>query len=79
MQWYVGMDRGKRQHQICLLNDEEEYYAEYSIPHSGQRFVDLTTWLSEQADAAAPETIGVVLESSSGPVVECCQVSGYTV
>ena len=41
-------------------------------------FLQLTAWLSEHTGAAASETIGVVLETSSGPVVECGQASGYT-
>ena len=62
LQWYVGIDWGKRQHQICLLEREGECCAQYSIPHTGLGFVNLTTWLSERTGAAAPETIGVVLE-----------------
>ena len=42
-------------------------------------FLRLSTWLSKHTEDAAPETIGVVLETSSGPVVECCQAIGYTV
>ena len=79
LQWYVGIDWGKQHHQICLLDGVGQPCAECSIPHTGEGFLYLTTWLSEHTGAAAAETIGVVLETSTGPVVECCQASGYTV
>lgn len=79
LQWYVGIDWGKQHHQICLLNRASQFCAECSIPHTGEGFLRLTTWLSEHTGAAASETIGVVLETSNGPVVECGQASGYPV
>ena len=79
LQWYVGIDWGKQHHQICLLDHAGQPGAECSIPHTGEGFLQLTGWLSEHTGAAAPETIGVVLETSSGPVVECGQAHGYTV
>ena len=79
LQWYVGIDWGKQQHQVCLLDHAGQPCAQYSIPHTGQGFLNLTNWLSEHTGAADTETIGVVLETSTGPVVECCQAGGYTV
>ena len=79
LQWYVGIDWGKQQHQICLLNHAGQPCAQCEISHTGEGFLRLTTWLSEHTVKAAPELIGVVLKTSSGPVVECCQASGYHV
>lgn len=79
LQWYVGIDWGKHHHQICLMDRAGQLCAECSIPHTGAGFLRLTTWLSEHTGAAAAETIGVVLETSTGPVMECCQANGYTV
>ena len=79
LQWYVGIDWGKQHHQICLLDHAGHPCAECSIPHTGEGFLRLTAWLSEHTGAAASETIGVMLETSTGPVVECCQANGYNV
>lgn len=70
---------GQQQHQICLLDEAGKLCAQCVIPHTGEGFLPLMTWLSEHTDGTAPETIGIVLETSSGPVVECCQANGYTV
>lgn len=79
LQWYVGIDWDKQHHHICMLDRAGQPCAECSNPHTGEGFMQLTGWLSEHTGAAAPETIGVVLETSSGPVVECGQTNGYTV
>ena len=62
---------------FCLLDRVGQPCAECSIPHTGEGFLRLTTWLSEHTGMATPEMIGIVLETSSGPVVECCQACGY--
>lgn len=49
LQWYVGIDLVKRQHRMCLLEREGDCCAQYSISHTGQGFLDLTTWLSEHS------------------------------
>ncbi len=77
--WYVGVDWGKSEHQVGLLNTTGEPVAERKIPHSGIGFTELATWLSEQTNPAEPASIGVALETSSGPVVDCLLALGYGV
>lgn len=60
LQWYVGIEWGKQQHQICLLDHAGQPCSECMIPHTGEGFLQLTDWLSEHTGAAAPETIGIV-------------------
>ena len=79
LQWYVGLDWGKSEHQVCLLNTTGEPVAERKISHTGIGFAELTTWLSEQTNQAEPASIGVALETSSGPVVDCLLALGYGV
>ena len=79
LQWYVGLDWGKSEHQACLLNATGEHIAERKISHTGSGFTELTTWLSEQTNQAETASIGVALETSSGPVVDCLLALGYGV
>ncbi|MXZ55271.1 MAG: IS110 family transposase [Gammaproteobacteria bacterium] len=79
LQWYVGVDWGKSEHQICLLNTSGEYIAERKIPHTGTGFAEFATWLSEQTNQAETASIGIALETSSGPVVDCLLALGYGV
>ena len=79
LQWYVGVDWGKSEHQVCLLNTAGEPVAERKIPHTGAGFTELATWLSEQTNQAGAASIGMVLETSRGPVVDCLLALGYGV
>ena len=74
-QWYVGVDWGKAEHQVCLLNATGEPVAERQLPHTGMGFAELATWLSEQTNQAQTASIGVALATSSGPVVACFPTS----
>ena len=67
LQWYVGVDWGKSEHQIYLLNTTGEPVAERKIPHTGMGFAELATWLSEQTNQAETASIDVALDTSSGP------------
>ncbi|MXZ54658.1 MAG: IS110 family transposase [Gammaproteobacteria bacterium] len=35
LQWYEGLDWGKSEHQVCLLNATGEHIAERKISHTG--------------------------------------------
>ncbi len=79
LQWYVGVDWGKSEHQVCLLNATGEHVAERKIRHTGIGFTELAMWLSEQTNQAETASIGVALETSSGPVVDCLLALDYGV
>ena len=79
LQWYVGVDWGKSEHQICLLDAAGKQQAERKIAHSGAGFVELAQWLSAQTNQSDSASIGVALETSSGPVVDCLLALGYRV
>ena len=77
--WYVGVDWGQSEHQVCLLNATGEPVAERQIPHTGAGFTELATWLSEQTNQAGAASMGMVLETSRGPVVDGLWALGYGV
>ena len=77
--WYVGVDWGTAEHQIGLFDATGDRHAERKIPHTGAGFVELANWLSEQTNQADAAKIGVALETSSGPVVDCLWALGYSV
>ena len=79
LQWYVDVDWGKLEHQVCLLDATGKQQAERKIAHSGAGFVELAQWLSAQTNQSDSASIGVVLETSSGPVVDCLLALGYRV
>ena len=79
LQWYVGVDWGKSEHQICLLDAAGKQQSERKIAHSGAGFVELAQWLSAQTNQSDSASIGVALETSSGPVVDCLLALGYRV
>ena len=79
LQWYVGVDWGKSEHQICLLDAAGKQQSERKIAHTGAGFVELAQWLSAQTDQSDSASIGVALETSSGPVVDCLLALGYRV
>ena len=47
------------------------------IAHTGAGFVELAKWLSAQTNQSDSASIGVALETSSGPVVDCLLALGY--
>ena len=79
LQWYVGVDWGKSEHQVCLLDATGKQRAERKVSHSGAGFVELAKWLSAQTNHSDSASIGVALETSSGPVVDCLLALGYRV
>ena len=79
LQWYVGVDWVNSEHQVCLLNATGEHVAERKIRHTGIGFPELATWLSEQTNQAETASIGVALETCSGPVVDCLLALDYGV
>ncbi|MYD46555.1 MAG: IS110 family transposase [Gammaproteobacteria bacterium] len=79
LQWFVGLDWSKSHHQICSVDREQQTRGKTAIPHSGAGFQQLAAWLAEKTRHAASESIGIVLETSVGSVVNSCQTLGYEV
>ena len=67
----------KSEQQVCLLDATGKQQDERKIAHTGAEFVELAQWLSAQTDQSASARIGVALETSSGPVVDCLLALGY--
>ena len=71
LQWYVGVDWGKLEHQGCLLGATGKQQSERKIAHSGAGFAELAKWLSAQTSQSDSSSIGVVLETSSENIGYC--------
>jgi transposase len=74
--WFVGIDWGSEHHQVCVVDDRRERFAERLIEHSGQGFADLVTWLKEIA-AGVPSSIAAAIEVPHGALVETLLTHGF--
>jgi len=77
-QFFVGIDWGSQQHQVCLLNREGAILEERSIEHSGNGVAELLQWLRRKT-SAAPGAIAVAIEMPRGAVVESLIEQGFAV
>ena len=43
--WYVGIDWGSQQHQVCVLDRDRHVVGERVVDHDGSSLAQLATWL----------------------------------
>lgn len=67
--FYVGVDWGSEQHQVCVLDPERRVHGERAIEHSGPGLAALAEWLVALAPGQ-PERIAVALEVPRGAIVD---------
>jgi hypothetical protein len=76
--WWVGIDSGWKEHQVCLLDRHGRVKGQRSFAHSGPGVAELCAWLLEQT-AAPPAQIAVAIEVPHGAVVETLLERGFLV
>ena len=76
--WWVGIDSGWKEHQVCLLDSRGRIKGERSFAHNGAGVVELCAWLLEKT-AGTPAQIAVAIEVPHGAVVETLLERGFLV
>lgn len=75
---WVGIDLGKQEHQVCVLDAKRRVLYEKRIEHSGEAFAELSARLLELAEQC-PERLAVALEAPRVAIAETLIERGLAV
>jgi transposase len=76
--WYVGIDWGSQQHQVCVLDRDRHVVGERVVDHAGSSLAQLATWLWALS-AGQPQRVAVAIEVPRGAIVEGLIERGFHV
>src|SRR5215475_7000413 len=76
--WYVGIDWGSQQHQVCVLDRDRHVVGERVVDHTGSSLAQLATWLWALS-AGQPQRVAVAIEVPRGAIVEGLIERGFHV
>src|SRR5918912_218786 len=76
--WYVGIDWGSQQHQVCVLDRDRHVVGERVVDHDGSSLAQLATWLWALS-AGQPQRVAVAIEVPRGAIVEGLIEHGFHV
>src|SRR5262245_23142317 len=76
--WYVGIDWGSQQHQVCVLDRDRHVVGERVVDHTGSSLAQLATWLWA-VSAGHPQRVAVAIEVPRGAIVEGLIERGFHV
>src|SRR5688572_17238623 len=76
--WFVGIDWGSKQHQVCVLDRERHRVGERAIDHDGASLAQLAAWLWTLS-AGQPQKVSVAIEVPRGAIVEGLVERGFHV
>ena len=79
LNWYVGVDWGGQNHQVCVLDGDGAMLGESVFAHSGPGLAAMAAWIAATVCEAPAETVGVAIETPRGPVVESLLAHGLAV
>ena len=68
-QWFVGIDWGSEQHQVCVLDRDRTVVGERVVDHDGASLAQLATWLWTVCQGR-PQEVAVAIEVPRGAIVE---------
>src|SRR2546426_7311878 len=77
-EWFVGIDWGSQQHQVCVLDGERRRVGERAIDHDGASLARLADWLWTLS-AGQPQRVVVAIEVPRGAIVEGLLERGFHV
>jgi transposase len=77
-EWFVGIDWGSQQHQVCVLDGERRRVGERAIDHDGASLARLADWLWT-VSAGQPQRVAVAIEVPRGAIVEGLLERGFHV
>jgi hypothetical protein len=67
--WFVGIDWGSQQQQVCMLDRHRQVVGERVVDHEGASLAPLVTWLLTWSQGQ-PQRVSVGREVPRGPIVE---------
>jgi transposase len=67
--WYVGIDWGTEEHQVCLLDASGHVCGERSVAHTAVAVHEALQWIRERT-GASPDAVAVGLETPRGVLVD---------
>jgi hypothetical protein len=74
--WFVGIDWGSKQHQVCVLDRDRHRVGERAIDHDGASLAQLAAWLWT-VSAGQPQRVAVAIEVPRGAIVEGLLERGF--
>jgi transposase len=77
-EWFVGIDWGSQQHQVCVLDRDRHVVGERVVDHDGSSLAQLATWLWALS-AGQPQRVAVAIEVPRGAIVEGLSERGFHV
>src|SRR5499426_4165027 len=77
-EWFVGIDWGSQQHQVCVLDRNRRRVGDRSVDHDGASLARLATWLWSMS-AGQPQRVAVAIEVPRGAIVEGLLERGFHV
>jgi transposase len=76
--WFVGIDWGSKQHQVCVLDRDRRRLGERVVDHDGASLARLADWLWALS-AGQPQRVAVAIEVPRGAIVEGLLDRGFHV
>ena len=76
--WFVGIDWGSQQHQVCVLDRDRCRVGERLVDHDGVSLAQLADWLWTLS-AGQPQRVAVGIEAPRGAIVEGLVERGFPV
>jgi hypothetical protein len=76
--WFVGIDWGSRQHQVCVLDRDRRRVGERAVDHEGASLARLADWLWS-VSTGQPQRVAVAIEVPRGAIVEGLVERGFHV
>jgi len=77
-EWFVGIDWGSQQHQVCVLDRDRRRVGERVVDHDGASLAQLADWLLTVA-MGQPQRVAVAIEVPRGALVEGLLERGFHV
>jgi len=77
-EWFVGIDWGSQQHQVCMLDGARRRVGERAIDHDGASLARLADWLWT-VSAGHPQRVAVAIAVPRGAIVEGLLERGFHV
>jgi Transposase/Transposase IS116/IS110/IS902 family len=77
-EWFVGIDWGSQQHQVCVLDRDRRRVGERSVDHDGASLARLVAWLWSMS-VGQPQQVAVAIEVPRGAIVEGLLERGFHV
>src|SRR6266571_6670840 len=77
-EWFVGIDWGSQQHQVCVLDRASRLVGARAVDHDGASLAQLAAWLWTLS-VGQPQRVSVAIEVPRGAIVEGLLERGFHV